>query len=201
MLKLGRYWPWKTVWSHFHMRVRPMLLHRPSFLFDCFVKIWANCKNFWANGLPPPPPPLAKNSPYAYVCRYNTSPLMNLLLLSSLPSLAPCFQPRSTFCLTARAHLNTQKYGTGCFAVCYMYLQMCNLKPRWLERPRQLELNFLSLDQNLPKFTPISRIIRYFELYFVPLQSSSYRGSTVFQAASAYLVSLECRRLILRTII
>ena len=28
------------------------------FLFDCFVKIWAN-------GLPPPPPP-AKNCPYAY---------------------------------------------------------------------------------------------------------------------------------------
>ena len=42
-----------TVWSHFHMPVRPMLL--PSFLFDCFVKIWATCKNFWANGLPPPP--------------------------------------------------------------------------------------------------------------------------------------------------
>ena len=56
MLKLGRYWPWKTVWSHFHMPVRPILLHRPSFLFDCFV-----------NGLPPP---LAKNSPYAYVSWY-----------------------------------------------------------------------------------------------------------------------------------
>ena len=36
----------KTVPSHFHMPVRPMLLHRPSFLFDCFVKIWATCKTF-----------------------------------------------------------------------------------------------------------------------------------------------------------
>ena len=35
----------------------------PSSLFDCFVKIWATCKNFWANGLPPP---LAENCPYAY---------------------------------------------------------------------------------------------------------------------------------------
>ena len=39
------------------MPVRPMLLHRPSFLFDSFVKIWATWKNVWANGLPPPPPP------------------------------------------------------------------------------------------------------------------------------------------------
>ena len=35
----------------------------PSFLFDSFVKIWATCECFWANGLPPP---LAKNFPYAY---------------------------------------------------------------------------------------------------------------------------------------
>ena len=35
----------------------------PSFLFDCFVKIWATCENFWANGSPSP---LAKNCPYAY---------------------------------------------------------------------------------------------------------------------------------------
>ena len=25
----------------------------PLFLFDCFVKNWATCKNFWATGLPP----------------------------------------------------------------------------------------------------------------------------------------------------
>ena len=178
MLKLGRYWPWKTVWSHFHMRVRPMLLHRPSFLFDCFVKIWANCKNFWANGLPPP---LGKNSPYAYVCRYNTSPLMNLLLLSSLPSLALCFQPRSTFCLTARAHLNTQKYGTGCFAVCYMYLQMCNLKPRWLERPRRLELNFLSLDQNFTEIYP--------DISNYPLLRTVFRSPSEFKLAGFHCIS------------
>ena len=38
----------------------------PSFLFDSFVKIWGTCDMFWANGLPPPRP-LAKNFPYAYV--------------------------------------------------------------------------------------------------------------------------------------
>ena len=45
----------KTVWSHFHMPVRPMLLHRPSFLFDCFVKIWATCKNFLDKWFTAPP--------------------------------------------------------------------------------------------------------------------------------------------------
>ena len=40
----AKYGPSKTVSSHFHMPVRPMLLHRPSFLFDCFVKLWATCK-------------------------------------------------------------------------------------------------------------------------------------------------------------
>ena len=41
-----------------------MLLHRPSFQFDCFEKIWANCKNFLGKWFtaphPPPPHPLAK---------------------------------------------------------------------------------------------------------------------------------------------
>ena len=40
------------------------------------------------------------------------------LFLASLPSLALCFQPRSRpFCLTARAYLNTQKYGLFCSLV------------------------------------------------------------------------------------
>ena len=46
------------------MPVRPILLHRPSFLFDCFVKIWATCKNFLGKWFTPPP--WAKNSPYMY---------------------------------------------------------------------------------------------------------------------------------------
>ena len=66
--KLHRYWPWKTVSSHFHMLVRPMLLHLMA-----LVSVRLFCKNlhfgqlariFWANGLPPP---LTKNCPYAYV--------------------------------------------------------------------------------------------------------------------------------------
>ena len=57
----------KTVSSHFHMLVRPMLLHRMA-----LVSVRLFCKNlgnlqefFWANGLPPP---VEKNCPYAYVC-------------------------------------------------------------------------------------------------------------------------------------
>ena len=54
--KLHRYWPWKTVSSHFHMLVRPMVLHRMA-----LVSVRLFCKNlgklqefFLANGLPPP---------------------------------------------------------------------------------------------------------------------------------------------------
>ena len=38
--KLHRYWPWKTVSSHFHMLVRPMLLHRMA-----LVSVRLFCKN------------------------------------------------------------------------------------------------------------------------------------------------------------
>ena len=37
----------------------------PSFLFDCFVKNWATCKNFLGKWFTLPPPP-AKNCPYAH---------------------------------------------------------------------------------------------------------------------------------------
>ena len=37
------------------MPVRPILLHRPSFLFDCFVKIWATYKHFWGQIVYRPP--------------------------------------------------------------------------------------------------------------------------------------------------
>ena len=68
MLRIWRYWPWKTVKvsSHLYMPVRPTLLHRggPRFFSTVrFVTIWATCRIFWANGLPPPPP--CKNFPYA----------------------------------------------------------------------------------------------------------------------------------------
>ena len=36
----------------------------PSFLFDCFVKIWATCMNFLGKWFTAP---LAENCPYAYV--------------------------------------------------------------------------------------------------------------------------------------
>ena len=61
------YWPSKlTVSSHLHMSVRPVVVIRPSFLSDSFVKIWATCEIFWGKWFTAPP---AKNFPYAYVFR------------------------------------------------------------------------------------------------------------------------------------
>ena len=60
-----RYCPWKTVSRHFHMPVRPILLHHMglvSFLLCC--KNVGNLQEFFlANGLPLP---LAENCSYAY---------------------------------------------------------------------------------------------------------------------------------------
>ena len=76
MLRIGRYWPWKTVTvsSHLHMPVRPLLLHRMALVsFRLYVseKFGQLARIFWANGLPPP---LAKNFPYAYArLRMNVS--------------------------------------------------------------------------------------------------------------------------------
>ena len=59
MLRIGRYWPWKTVTvsSHLHMPVRPLLLHRMALvsfrLYDS-EKFGQLARIFWANGLPPP---------------------------------------------------------------------------------------------------------------------------------------------------
>ena len=44
----------------------------PSFLFNCFGKIWATCENFWGNGSPPP---LAKNCSYVYACSCFQTPI------------------------------------------------------------------------------------------------------------------------------
>ena len=60
MVKLVRYWPWKTVSSRATFICHYGLcccIVWPTFLFDCFEKIRATCKTFLANGLPPPPPP------------------------------------------------------------------------------------------------------------------------------------------------
>ena len=63
--KLHRYWPWKTVSSHFHMLVRPMLWHRMA-----LVSVRLFCKNLGnlqeSFGQMVYRPPLAKNCPYAY---------------------------------------------------------------------------------------------------------------------------------------
>ena len=62
MLKLGRYWPWKTVWSHFHLPVRSMLLQRALVSVRLFCKNLGNLQKFFGQMVhrPLPPPPLQK---------------------------------------------------------------------------------------------------------------------------------------------
>ena len=59
MLRIGRYWPWKTVTvsSHLHMLVRPLLLHRVALvLFDCtFRKNSGNLREFFGQKVYRPP--------------------------------------------------------------------------------------------------------------------------------------------------
>ena len=73
MLKIERFWPWKTVTvlSHLHMPVRPTLLHRKALVsFLLFRKNLGDLRNFFGQIVYRPP--LAKNCPYAYVWYYVT---------------------------------------------------------------------------------------------------------------------------------
>ena len=55
--KLHRYWPWKTVSSHFHMLVRPMLLHRMALVsVRLFCKNLGNLQEFFGQMVYCPPP-------------------------------------------------------------------------------------------------------------------------------------------------
>ena len=54
--KLHRYWPWKTVSSHFHMLVRPMLLHRMALVsVRLFCKNLGNLQEFFGQMVYCPP--------------------------------------------------------------------------------------------------------------------------------------------------
>ena len=58
MLKIGRYWPWKTVTvsSHLHMPVRPTLLHRMALVsFLLFRKNLGNLREFFGQMVYRPP--------------------------------------------------------------------------------------------------------------------------------------------------
>ena len=64
MLKLGRYWPWKTVSSHFYMPVRPMLLHRIALVsFRLFCKNLGNLQEFFGQMVYRPPWPKIVRTP------------------------------------------------------------------------------------------------------------------------------------------
>ena len=54
--KLHRYWPWKTVSSHFHVLVRPMLLHRMALVsVRRFCKNLGNLQEFFGETVYRPP--------------------------------------------------------------------------------------------------------------------------------------------------
>ena len=54
--KLHRYWPWKTVSSHLHMLVRPMLLHRMALVsVRLFCKNLGNLQEFFGQMVYRPP--------------------------------------------------------------------------------------------------------------------------------------------------
>ena len=54
--KLHRYWPWKTVSSHFHVLVRPMLLHRMALVsVRRFCKNLGNLQEFFGQTVYRPP--------------------------------------------------------------------------------------------------------------------------------------------------
>ena len=61
------------------MRVRPMLLRRPSFLFDCFVKIWEKGQKFFGQMVYRPPwqkiarTPMLTISRNVYVTTFNVT--------------------------------------------------------------------------------------------------------------------------------
>ena len=67
MLKLGRYWPWKTVSKHFHMPGRPMLLHRMALVsFRLLCKNLGNLHEFFGQMVYRPPWPKIARTPKLY---------------------------------------------------------------------------------------------------------------------------------------
>ena len=56
--------PWKTVSSHLHTPVRPMLLKYGARFFSTLLqKIWDTCENFLGKWFTTPPPPPGKKFP------------------------------------------------------------------------------------------------------------------------------------------
>ena len=65
--KLHRYWPWKTVSSHLHMLVRPMLLHRMALVpVRLFCKNLGNLQEFFGQMVYCPPWQKIARTPMAF---------------------------------------------------------------------------------------------------------------------------------------
>ena len=97
-----------------------------------------------------------------------------LVFLASLPSLALCFQPKlHTFCLTARAYLNTQKYGllcslttqwTGLIIFVVVFLSHCynEFADEWMTSSRKISSTALASPFSVKKFLLQSNILLSF---------------------------------------
>ena len=88
--KLHRYWPWKTVWSHFHVLVRPMLLHRMALVsVRLFCKNLGNLQEFFGQMVYRPPWQKIARTPMTRWFLYLHTTLCRLNL--SLPYISKTF--------------------------------------------------------------------------------------------------------------
>ena len=84
--KLHRYWPWKTVSSHFHMLVRPMLLHRMALVsVRLFCKNLGNLQEFFGQIVYRPPWQKIARTPMPISVRKH-SILINKTTFSDVPT-------------------------------------------------------------------------------------------------------------------
>ena len=76
MLRIGRYWPWKTVTvsSHLHMPVRPTLLHRMALVsFLLFRKNLGNLREFFGQMVYRPPWQKISRTPMNFIDLFTVS--------------------------------------------------------------------------------------------------------------------------------
>ena len=89
--KLHRYWPWKTVSSHFHVLVRPMLLHRMALVsVRRFCKNLGNLQEFFGQTVYRPPWQKIARTPmrmimfWSKLCKSNRNCAWNLAFISCI---------------------------------------------------------------------------------------------------------------------
>ena len=99
--KLHRYWPWKTVSSHFHMLVRPILLHLMALVsVRLFCKNLGNLQEFFGKMVYRPPP-------WQKIARTPMPPLIVIFQFAGSSPLAALFRDSSWWISCLKVHVNT----------------------------------------------------------------------------------------------